>query len=133
MSALSDYLENELLDHVIGGASYSAPGTLYIAAHTADPTDDGSGAEVSGGSYARASVTNNATEFPAASGGTKSNANDIEFPEATGSWGTVSHIGVWDASSGGNLLWHGALSASKSIGSGDTLSIAAGDLDFSLA
>ncbi len=132
MSALSDFLENELLDHVVGNAAYTAPTTLYIAAHTASPADDGTGAEATGGSYARKSVTNNATEFPAASAGTKSNANAITFVEATASWGTISHIGVWDALTTGNLLWHGALAASKAIGSGDTLSIAAGDLDFTL-
>jgi len=132
MSALSDYLENELLDHVIGAAAYSAPATLYLAAFTAAPTDAGGGTEASGGSYARASVGNNLTNWPAASGGTKSNAIAIAWPEATASWGTITHLGVFDAASGGNLLWHGPLAAAKAIGSGDTLSIAAGDLDFSI-
>ena len=133
MAAFSDYLENELLDHVFSAATFTAPGTLYISAYTSDPADDDSGTECSGGSYARVSVTNNATEFPAASGGTKANANAITFPEATASWGTVTHIGIHDASSSGNLLMHGALSSSKAIGSGDTLSIAAGDLDITFA
>ena len=133
MAALSDYLENELLDHVIGNAAYTAPSTVYIALHTADPTDAGTGTEVSGNNYSRASVTNNATQFPAASGGTKSNANAITFAAPSGSWGTVTHVGVWDAASAGNLLWHGALTTSKAITSGDTAEIAAGDLDFTLA
>lgn len=133
MSALSDYLENELLDHIVGAASFTPPANLFFAAFTTDPTDAGTGTEASGGSYARVSVTNNLTNFPAASAGSKSNANAITFPEATASWGTISHVGIYDASTAGNLLWHGALTTSKAIGSGDTLSFAAGDLTFTLA
>lgn len=133
MSALSNYLENELLDHVIGGAAYTAPATLYFAAHTADPTDAGSGTEVSGNNYARVSQTNNATNFPAASAGSKTNATAVAFPEASGSWGTITHVGVWDASTTGNLLMHAALDASKAIGAADTLSFAIGGLTFIMA
>jgi hypothetical protein len=72
MGSFSNYLENELLDHVFGAAAYSAPATLYVGLSTADPTDDDSGlAEPSGNGYARVAVTNNATNFPAASGGAK--------------------------------------------------------------
>ena len=73
----SDYLENEILDHVLGGADYARPATVYIALYTADPTDAGGGTEGSGGSYAKASVTNNDTNWPAASSGAKSNGADI--------------------------------------------------------
>lgn len=131
MSSFSDYLENELLDHVFGAAAYTAPGTIYAALFTVSPADDDSGTEVTGGSYARVGITNNATNFPAASGGAKSNANAITFPTATADWGTVVAVGLYDASSGGNLLgW--ATITSQSVPSGVTASIAAGDLDITL-
>lgn len=132
MSSFSDYLENEILDHVFGAAAYTAPGTIYVAAFTASPGDDDSGTEVSGGSYARVAVTNNATNFPAASGGAKSNANAITFPTASADWGTVTSIGLYDASTSGNLLGWDDLGTSQSVPTGVTLSIAAGDLDISL-
>jgi hypothetical protein len=134
MSALSDYLENKLLDHLLGGGDYSPAGTLYVALYTAAPSDSGGGTEVSGGSYARTAVTNNTTNFPSASSGSKSNANAITFPTATGSWGTVTHFGILDASSGGNLLAWGALSGgSIAPTTGDTVSFDAGALVLSLA
>lgn len=132
MSSFSDFLENELLDHVFGAAAYTAPGTIYVAAYTAAPTDAGGGTEVSGGSYARVSVTNNATNFPAASGGAKANGTAITFPTASGSWGTVVAIGLLDASSGGNLLgWDDFTGVA--IASGDVLEIPIGDLDITLS
>lgn len=125
----SDYLENQLLNHVLGGSDYTRPGTVHVSLHTANTGETGSGAEVSGGSYARVAVTNNATNFPAASGGAKSNGSVFTFPTATASWGTVSHFGIWDASSGGNLLYYGALAASNAVGIGDTPSFPIGALD----
>lgn len=125
----SDYLENELLDHVLGGGDYTRPATVYIALYTAAPSDSGGGTECSGGSYARKSVTNDATNWPAASGGAKSNGVAITFVTATGSWGTVTHFGIFDASSGGNLLRWGALGTSKVIGNGDTAQFGIGELD----
>lgn len=124
----SNYLENKLLDHVFGATSYSAPATLYIALYTSDPTDADSGTEVSGGSYARQAVTNNTTNWPAASGGSKSNANAIVFPAATAAWGTVTHVGIRDALTGGNLLYSGALGTPKTVNNGDVFSFAAGQL-----
>lgn len=131
MSSFSDYLENELLDHVFGAAAYTAPSSIYVALFTVAPTDAGGGTEVTGGSYTRATVTNNATNFPAASGGAKSNANAITFATATANWGTVVAVGLYDASSGGNLLAWDAIT-SQSVPSGVTLSIGAGDLDITL-
>jgi len=96
MSALSDYLENKLLDHALGTAAYTMP-TVYVALYTSDPTDADTGTEVSGGGYARQTVT-----FNAASGGSASNAGDITFPQATADWGTITHIGLRDAATGGN-------------------------------
>ena len=125
----SDYLELKLLDHVLGGADYVRPATVYFALYTAAPNDAGGGTEVSGGSYARSAVTNNATNFPAASGGAKTNGTDINFATPSASWGTITHMAVLDASSGGNYLYHGPLAVSKVINSGDTVRIAAGDFD----
>ena len=130
MGSFSDYWENEMLDHIFGKGSYTAP-TIYVALSTADPTDDGSGlSEPSGNGYARKQTS--ASDWNAASGGALDNANEIAFNEATGSWGTITHFALLDAASGGNMLAHGALSQSKTIGSGDTAKFAAGDLDVSL-
>lgn len=125
----SDFLENELLDHVLGNAAYSAPATVYIALYTADPSDAGGGTEVTGGSYARKAVTNNSTNWPNASGGAKSNGTDIVFVTATASWGTVTAFGIFDASSGGNLLYWAELTIDKTIDNGDTAQFSTGDLD----
>jgi len=125
----SDFLENELLDHVLGGGDYSRPATVYVALFTVAPSDSGGGTEVSGGSYARVAVTNNATNWPAASGGAKSNGTEIAFPEATASWGTVVAFAIFDAETGGNMLYWADLTTSKSIDSGDTAKFAVGDLD----
>jgi hypothetical protein len=133
MGSFGNYLEDELLDHVFGAAAYTAPVTLYLALSTADPTDDASGiAEPSGGSYARLAVTNNATNFPAASGGSKSNGVDMTFATATGSWGVITHMAIYDALTGGNMLAHAALTASKTIDSGDTVIFEATNLTITL-
>lgn len=131
MSSFSDFLELELLDHVFGAAAYTAPATLYFELFTVAPTDAGGGTAVTGGSYARAAVTNNATNFPAAAAGAKTNANAITFVTATASWGTVVAVGIYDASTAGNLLaW--CTVTSQSVPSGVTASIPAGDLDITL-
>lgn len=129
MSGKADFLENELLDHVLSDAAYTAPGTIHVALYTATPSDSGGGTEVSGGSYARAAVTNNATNWPAASEGAKSNGTAIEFPQATADWGTVVAFGLFDAATGGNLLYWGPVTPNKAVNNGDTASFAAGDLD----
>jgi hypothetical protein len=130
MGSFSNYWENNILDHIFGKANYTPP-TIYVGLSTADPTDDGSGlAEPGGNGYAR--VQTSAVDWNAASAGTIDNANDISFAEATGSWGTITHFALFDAATAGNMLAHGSLSESKSIGSGDTVKFAAGDLDVSL-
>ena len=128
MSAMSDYLENKVLDHVLGTTSYTMPATVYIGLSTGSFADDNSGTELSGGSYARQSIA-----FDAAASGTTDNTAAVDFPVATASWGTVSHYGLFDASSGGNLLIHGAFTASKTVDSGDVLRIGAGELDITAA
>ena len=132
MSSFSVYLENVLLDHVFGAAAFTAPATLYAAAYTANPSDSGGGTEATGGSYARVSITNNATNFPAASGGAKANGTDITWTTATASWGTITAVALLDASSGGNQICWDALATSKAVGDGDTLEIATGDFDITL-
>lgn len=130
--SLSDFAELELLDHLFGGASYSPPATLYFAAFTSNPGDAGGGTEVTGNNYSRVAVTNNATNFPAAASGAKSNGTLISFAQASGAWGTVTAIGVFDAASAGNLLAWGTLSSSQAVGSGGTLQIPVGDFDVTL-
>ena len=128
MAEMSNYLENALINATLRNTAYSSPATVYVGLHTADPTDAGSGTEVSGGSYARTAVT-----FGAPSNGVSTNSADVEFPQASGTWGTITHIGIWDASSTGNLLYHTALDASKAISSGDIFKIASGNLSVTLA
>ncbi len=128
MSAMSDYLENEILDHILGTGAYTMPSTVYVGLSTGSFNDDNSGTELTGNGYARESIA-----FSAASSGTASNSGAVEFSAATGSWGTVSHFGLFDASSSGNLLIHGALTASKVIETGDILKIAVGDMDITAA
>ena len=126
MSAMSDYLELKFLDHFTGTASTSAPSAVYLGLSTASLNDDNSGTELSGSGYTRKAIT-----FASASSGSIANNSAVEFPAATGSWGTVSHFGIYDASSSGNLLFHGAFSASKTIASGDILKVASGSLTIS--
>lgn len=118
--SFTDYLEAKVLDHVFGKTSaYTAPTNLYYALYTTLPDDTGSnGVEVSGGSYARVSVTNNATNFPNATAGNKANGNLITFAAPTANWGTVVGFGLCDASSGTNILAVFPLDQSKSIPSG---------------
>lgn len=126
--SFSNYLETEILDHVFGGNAYTAPSTLYLALFTSNPAEDGSGTEVStsGTAYARQTVT-----FTV-SGNTATTDAAVEFATATASFGTVSHIGVYDASTAGNLLGYAALTTAKAIDTGDVLRVPAGDLDITL-
>lgn len=127
MSEFSNYLENALVNAVLRATSYTSPTTVYVALYTTDPTDADTGTEVSGNAYARQSVA-----FSAPSNGATSNSAAVEFPQATGSWGTVAYIGLRDASTGGNLLFHTPLDASKTIATGDVFRIAAGSLTVTL-
>lgn len=132
MAAASDYVEDKTLDFWLkaNSTSTTAPATVYVALFTSDPADDASGTEVStsGTAYVRKAVT-----FGTISGGSVSNDANVTFDAATASFGTVSHIGIFDASSSGNLLFHGALDASKSIDTGDTFQITTGNLTVTMA
>ena len=130
MAAMSDFLENKLIDQVFRGQAYTFPATLYVGLLTAAPSDAGGGTEVSGGSYARVAVTSNLTNWsgtqgagtttaPSGTTGTTSNNTPIEFPAPTANWGQVSHVGVYDSLSGGNLLFWSPLSIAKTVNSGD--------------
>ena len=126
MSAMSDYLELKFLDHFTGTASTSAPSAVYLGLSTGSLADDNSGTELSGNNYTRKAIT-----FASASSGSIANNSAVEFNSATGSWGTVAYWGIWDASTSGNLLFHGAFSASKAIATGDILKVASGSLTIS--
>lgn len=103
-----------------------ATGSTYVGLFTAAPSDAGGGTEVSGGSYARQAVT------LSVSGNLATNGAAVEWPTATADWGTVTHLAVFDALTSGNMLVYAALTASKTISTGDVLRIPAGDLDITL-
>ena len=137
MSDMSNYLEGKLSDLLFQGTAYTAPDT-YVALATGSFAEDNSGTanEVSGGSYARELVENDLATSPYwdshVDGVTDNNA-DITFTTASANWGTVSHMGIYDASTVGNLLFHGSLSGSKTVDTNDTFKFATGDLDITLA
>lgn len=130
MAALSDYAEKLLLDWSMTTGSATRPTAWYVALYTAAPSDSGGGTEVSTGGYARQSVTFDAASSP---GGTTSNNNVVSFTASGAGYGTVSHIGIFDNVSGGNLLWHGSMTASKTVADGDTLEFSVGNIDLTLA
>jgi hypothetical protein len=128
MAEMSNYLENALINVTLRNTAYTAPTTIYVALYTSDPTDANTGTEVSGGSYARTSVT-----FGAPSNGVSVSNADCTFPQCTASWGTVGWIGIMDALTTGNLLYHTALDSSKTIETGDIFKIASGNLSVTLS
>ena len=126
--SFSNSTETLVLTWLLTANSATRPTTLHLALFTSNPDEDGSGTEVTtvGTAYARQ------TAAFTVSGNTASNSAAIEFPTATASYGTVSHVGVYDASTGGNLIAYAALSTSKAIDTGDVLRVPAGDLDITL-
>lgn len=128
MAEFSNYLEDALINATLRNTSYTSPATVYVGLYTTDPTDANTGTEVSGGSYARTAVT-----FGAPSGGVTTNSAAVEFPQATASWGTIGWIGILDASTSGNLLYHTALDTSKTIDNGDIFKISTGSLSVTLS
>lgn len=128
MAEMSNYLENALINGTLRGTSYTAPTTTYLALYTSDPTDADTGTEVTGGSYARQAIT-----FGAPSNGASTNSAAIEFPQCTADWGIITYVGIRDAVTSGNLLYHTALDTSKTIASGDIFKITSGNLSVTLA
>lgn len=148
MAALTDYMENKLIDFLLRGqalgitgasaAAGTGPTTLYLGLLTANPTDSTAGTEVTGGSYARVAITSSlanwagtqsagSTVASSGTGGTTSNNGVVTFPAPTANWGVVTGFGIYDASTAGNLLIYGALTVSKTINNGDAApSFAAG-------
>jgi hypothetical protein len=124
--SFSNYLETEILDHVFGGNAYTAPTTHYLALFTAAPGEAGGGTECTGTSYARTAVT-----FTV-SGNEATNSAAVEFATAGNNWGTITHVGVFDALTSGNLMAYGTLTASKTVETGDVFRVPAGDLDITL-
>lgn len=131
MAALSNFLENKVIDQLFRGQAYTFPSTLYVGLFTAAPSDTGGGTEVSGGSYARVSVTASlanwagtqaagSTTASSGTSGTTSNNIAVTFPAPTANWGSVTHVGIFDASTSGNLLIHGALTIPKTVNNGDS-------------
>jgi hypothetical protein len=124
MAEFTDYMENKIIDHMLRNQSFTPPSTVYVGLFTSAPSDAGGGTEVSGGAYARQAVT-----LDAASGGASENSADITFPTATANWGTVTHLALFDALTGGNMLMWTPLDDSKTVNNGDTFKINAGALD----
>ena len=135
MASLSDYLEVELRKHIFRTGSFTKPTVLAVALFTGAPSDSGGGTEVTGGSYARVDVPPLDANWVGSSStsGVTSNVNAITFTTATADWGTITHVGIFDATSSGNLLFHGALTASKTVTNGDTFSFAANALQVTFA
>ena len=138
-AAMTNYLENKLIDAFLRAQAYTMPATVYVGLYTVCPTDSTAGTEVSGGSYARVAITSSlanwagtqsagSTTASSGTGGTTSNNAAITFPTATADWGTVVCFGVSDASTGVNLLFYAALTASRNITNGSTASFAAAAL-----
>lgn len=127
-AAFTDYFENKIVDHLFRTTTYT-PSTVYVGLMTTACSDAAAGTEVSGGSYARVSVSKadaswkgthgSATGASSGTSGTISNAGAVTFPSPTANWGVVTHWGIWDASTSGNLLVCAALTTSKTINNGD--------------
>lgn len=128
MAALSDYAETAIADWIAGGATPTRPSARHLALFTAAPSDSGGGTEVSGNGYARQAMT-----FGAASSGVTSNTSTHTFTASGGNWGTITHFGIFDASTSGNLLWHGALTTSRTVNNGESLTVASGAFTLTLA
>lgn len=128
-NGLTQWLEAKLLDHALKGTAYSQPTSLYVALHSADPTDTGTTGEITGGSYARQGAT---SSFGAVSeGNPASKASNADLTWTNMPTCTVSGVSIWDHSTStqsSNVLWQGTLSASKSVNSGDTFKILSGNL-----
>lgn len=131
MAALSDYLENKIIDWLLRAQAFTPPATVYVGLFTTNLDDDDSGdVEATGGSYARVAVTSSlanwagtqsagSTTASSGTGGTTSNNGTITFPAPTGNWGSITGMGVFDAASAGNLLFYSPLTTAKTVNNGD--------------
>jgi hypothetical protein len=128
MAQISNYLENAIINATLRNTTYTSPAVVYVGLFTSDPTDAGSGTEVSGGSYARKSVA-----FNSPSDGFSASSADVTFNQATANWGTITHIGIFDALTSGNLLYHTPLDVEKTIETNDIFKINSGALTVTIA
>lgn len=126
MSQLSDYAENALINAMLRNTAYTSPATVYLALFTTATSDSATGTEVAGGSYARQAIT-----FGAPSNGVAANTVAVVFTALPAA--TVTHAAIMNASTAGNMLFHGALATSKTVGAGDTLTFAIGGITATLA
>lgn len=144
MSAMSDFLENKIIDQLFRGQTAPTTTTLHVGLLTSAPSDSGGGTEVSGGSYARVAVTSSLANWAgtqaagsvvasSGTGGATSNNVAISFPTPTATWGTVTHFGIYDAATGGNLLFWGSLTINKTINQADTVTFPAASLSITFA
>lgn len=135
MSAMSDYLEGELIKHIFRTGSFTKPTALAVGLFTAAPSDVGGGTEVTGGSYARAALNPLDANWaaPVGGNGVTSNSSTITFATPSANWGNVTHFGIFDAASGGNLLLWGSLTIAKTINQGDAVTFPAGSLTVTFA
>lgn len=143
MAAMSNYLENKLIDALFRGQSYTFPTTVYIGLLASDPTDVNGGTEVSAASYLRCSVACSLLNWSGTQGtgttvastgttATTSNNQALTFATPAQNWGAVTHVGVYDAPTGGNLLFYGALGNSKTINTNDVVTFPINALAFQL-
>lgn len=128
MSQATNYLENELIDHVFRNAAMTSPTSVFLALHTADPTETGAVAEISGNGYARQAIT-----FGAPADGVSTNSNAPAFTASGGNFGTITHFSIHDAVSAGNALAYGALDTSRTINDGETITFNIGDVSVTMA
>tara|TARA_R110000851_G_scaffold12997_3_gene44681 strand:- start:3109 stop:3510 length:402 start_codon:yes stop_codon:yes gene_type:complete len=131
--SFSNYLENEVLDHVTGKGAYTSP-TNYVGLSSTTPNENGTGVtEPGAGAYAR--VTTSASDWNAASAGSIANANDLTFPTASADWvsgSNLTYVVVYDALTSGNMIYYGQLNTAKAVLNGDTAKIPAGSLTITL-
>lgn len=118
---LTNFLENKLTDHVLRKTAYTSPTNVYVSLHTANPTETGSAAEATFPGYARKELT-----VGAPADGISASTADLSWD--VGGNVTITHIAIWDALTAGNPLFYGALSASKTMASGDIFRIPTGSL-----
>ena len=134
-SGFSDYFENNVIGYLFGNVAYSLPATYYVGLWTATLSDASTGStagEPSGNAYARVAVTNDSSNFDAASGGATANTGLITFPMATGSWGSVTYVALCGASTTGNIIAYAELGTPISVSQYDTVIFKPGDLDITL-
>lgn len=127
MTQASNYLENTILDYILGGLGGS-PNAVWLALYTSNPGEDNSGIEVETGGSPTNAYARQEVRFGAASGGSANNTLAVTFPAALDGWGTITHFSLFDTELAGNMLIYGPLTTSRTVNAGDTISFAAAAL-----